>query len=87
MVMMGGLGSHSSRHAGFQFTYCRNNKAPTYVEALSFKYGTSGRTDWTGIPAATTKITLGQHIYFQTPRTTKGRYKSDLSMYGTGGRT
>jgi hypothetical protein len=25
-------------------------------------------------------------VHFQTPKTTKGRYKSDLPMYGTGGR-
>ena len=46
-----------------------------------------GGLDWTGTPAATAKATLTFSRHFQTLRTTKGRYKSDLSMYGTGGRT
>ncbi|GLR02862.1 hypothetical protein GCM10007906_04490 [Vibrio hyugaensis] len=45
-----------------------------------------GRVDWTGIPAATAKATLTFFRHFQTPKTTKGRYKSDLSIYSTGGR-
>ncbi|ABU72543.1 hypothetical protein M892_13050 [Vibrio campbellii ATCC BAA-1116] len=43
-----------------------------------------GGLDWTGIPATTAKATLTFFGRFQTPKTTKGRYKSDLSMYGTG---
>ncbi|MEX3074231.1 hypothetical protein AB3Y13_21080 [Vibrio alginolyticus] len=51
------------------------------------EYSTDGRVDWTGIPAATEKATLNDTSQLSTPKTTKGRYKSDLSMYGTGGRT
>ncbi|MEF1340975.1 hypothetical protein REH81_30125, partial [Vibrio rotiferianus] len=38
-------------------------------------------------PAVTAKATLFFFCHSQTPKTTKGRYKSDLSMYGTGGRS
>jgi hypothetical protein len=38
-------------------------------------------------PAVSAKATLFFFCHSQTPKTTKGRYKSDLSMYGTGGRS
>ncbi|CAH1567412.1 hypothetical protein THOB06_180009 [Vibrio rotiferianus] len=36
-------------------------------------------------PAVTAKATLSFFHHFQTPKTTKGRYKSDLSMYDISG--
>ncbi|CAK3348959.1 hypothetical protein [Vibrio crassostreae] len=61
-----------------RFPCSRYNKTPTFVEALSLNMVPAG--DLTGLASKPTRWISNSH----NPKATKGRYKSELSLYGTG---